>query len=144
MLFRSYYGPSVVKEVGFSDIRTLGWVMAGIYACGWVGMIVNGYLSDRNQEIRYHTAVAAAIGAAGLLLAAHFLGEKNATGVVLSLALSAAGTMGAIPVFWQIPGHFLSGTAIVVGLALINSIANLAGFGAPWMLGLIKIGRAHV
>ena len=24
------------------------------------------------------------------------------------------------------------------GVALINSIANLAGFGAPWMLGIIK------
>ena len=37
-----------------------------------------------------------------------------AYGIVISLALSAMGTMGAIPVFWQLPGRFLSGTAIVV------------------------------
>ena len=133
-----YYGPSVVKEAGYTDIRTLGWVMSGIYACGWLGMILNGYLSDRYKEIRYHTAVAAAIGASGLLMAAYFLAEKNGAGVIFSLALSAAGTMGAIPVFWQIPGYFLSGTAIVVGLALINSIANLAGYFAPQLLGYLK------
>lgn len=133
-----YYGPSVVREVGFQDIKALGWVMAGIYARGWLGMIFNGYLSDRNQEIRYHTAIAAAIGAVGLLLTAYFLGEKNTAGVVVSLALSAAGTMGAIPVYWQIPGRFLSGTAIVVGLAVINSIANLADYFSPQLLGYLK------
>ena len=47
-----YYGPSIVREVGVTDIKTLGWVMAGIYACGWLGMIGNGYLSDRAKEVR--------------------------------------------------------------------------------------------
>ena len=41
------------------------------------------------------------------------------------------GTMSAIPVFWQMPGRFLAGAAAAAGVALINSIANLAGFGAP-------------
>jgi hypothetical protein len=46
--------------------------------------------------------------------------------------------MSAIPVFWQLPGRFLAGAAAAGGVALINSIANLAGFGAPAMLGVIK------
>ena len=133
-----YYGPSIMREVGFQDIRTLGWVLAGIYGCGWAGMIINGWLADRQKEIRLHTAVAAAIGATGLLLTAYFLSERSVIGVVLSLALSSAGTMGAIPVYWQIPGRYLSGTAIVVGLALINSIANLAGYFSPQLLGYLK------
>lgn len=133
-----YYGPSLVKEVGFTDMQTLGWIMAGIYCCGWLGMVINGYLSDRNKEVHMHTAIAAAIGAIGLLLTAFFLAEKNAAGVIFSLALSAAGTMGAIPTFWQLPGRYLSGTAIVVGLAVINSIANLAGYFSPQLLGYLK------
>src|SRR5258706_6277449 len=112
--------------------------MAAIYGCGWLGMIFNGWLSDRNKEIRVHTAVAAAIGAVGLLMTAFFVSEKNSMGVVLSLALSSAGTMGAIPVFWQLPSRFLAGTAIAVGLALINSIANLAGYFSPQLLGYLK------
>ena len=46
--------------------------------------------------------------------------------------------MSAIPVFWQLPNLFLSGSAAACGIALINSIANLAGFGAPWFLGVVK------
>lgn len=133
-----YYGPSIVREVGITDIKTLGWTMAGIYAFGWLGMITNGYLSDRAKEVRWHTAIAVTMGAVGLLLTAYFLGQKNATGVIVSLALGAAGTMGAIPIFWQIPNRFLSGMALVVGLAVINSIANLAGYFSPQLLGYLK------
>ncbi|MDB5732520.1 MAG: transporter, partial [Variovorax sp.] len=133
-----FYGPSLVREVGITDIKTLGWVMAGIYACGWIGMIGNGYLSDRRKEVRWHTAMAVALGAAGLLMAAYFLGQRNVAGVVVSLALSSAGTMGAIPIYWQIPSRYLSGTAIVVGLAVINSVANLAGYFSPQLLGYLK------
>jgi len=39
--------------------------------------------------------------------------------------------MSAIPVFWQLPNLFLSGSAAACGIALINSVANLAGFAAP-------------
>lgn len=133
-----FYGPSIVREVGITDLKILGWTMAGIYAFGWLGMVGNGYLSDKAKEIRWHTAVAAALGALGLLLCAYFLGQKNATGVIASLALSALGTMGSIPIFWQIPNRFMSGMALVVGLAVINSIANLAGYFSPQLLGYLK------
>ncbi|OFI37113.1 MFS transporter [Arthrobacter sp. SW1] len=134
----TFYGPSLVKAVGITDIATLGWVMSAVYACGWLGMVGNGWLSDRNRESRWHTATAAALGALGLVLASVFLNQGSTLGVVLSLALSAAGTMGAIPVFWNLPARFMSGTALVAGLAVINSIANLAGYFAPQLLGGLK------
>ena len=56
----------------------------------------------------------------------------------MSLTLWVVGTMSAIPVFWQLPSLFFSGTAAAGGIALINSIANLAGFGTPWFLGVVK------
>jgi nitrate/nitrite transporter NarK len=46
--------------------------------------------------------------------------------------------MSAIPVFWQLPSLYVSGTAAAAGVAMINSIANLAGFGAPYAMGVIK------
>ena len=46
--------------------------------------------------------------------------------------------MSAIPVFWQIPGRFLAGSAAAAGIALINSVANLAGFGAPAVMGYLR------
>lgn len=133
----TFYGPTLVKEVGFSNPATVGWIMAGAYLCGAAGMIWNGFHSDRHQESRWHCGLAAAIGAGALLVIALFLG-KSALVVLVALTVAIVGTMSAIPVFWQMPNRFLAGTAAAGGVALINSIANLAGFGAPWMLGLIK------
>ena len=36
------------------------------------------------------------------------------------------------------PTAWLSGTAAASGIALINSIGNLAGFGGPYLIGWIK------
>jgi predicted MFS family arabinose efflux permease len=133
----TFYGPTLVKEVGFTNPAAVGWIMAAAYLCGAAGMIWNGYHSDRHQESRQHCALAAALGAGSLLVVAIFLNQSVAV-VLAALTLAIVGTMSAIPVFWQMPNRFLSGTAAAGGVALINSIANLAGFGAPWMLGLIK------
>ncbi|MDQ1060361.1 sugar phosphate permease [Arthrobacter globiformis] len=134
----SFYGPSLITAAGFTDITSVGWIMSGIFLFGWMGMMVNGWLSDRRRESRWHTACAAGLGAVGLILAALAQQAGSPVGVILALALSAAGTMGSIPVFWSLPPRFMSGTALAAGLALINSIANLAGYFAPQFLGVIK------
>ncbi|RCW71717.1 MFS transporter [Pseudorhodoferax soli] len=133
----TFYGPTLVKEVGFTNPLMVGWIMSGAYLCGAAGMIWNGFHSDRHQESRWHCGLAAALGSASLLVIALFLQHSPAI-VLTALTLAIVGTMGAIPVFWQMPNRFLAGTAAAGGVALINSVANLAGFGAPWMLGLIK------
>jgi D-galactonate transporter len=133
----TFFGPTLVKEVGFTNPLAVGWIMAFAYLCGAVGMILNGFHSDKRQESRYHCGVAAALGSVSLLVIALMLGQ-SALVVLIALTLAIVGTMSAIPVFWQMPNRFLSGTAAAAGVALINSIANLAGFGAPWMLGVIK------
>jgi len=84
-----------------------------------------------------HCAYAAALGALGLALTAVFM-KTSPMLALLAQTVAIVGTMSAIPVFWQLPGRFLAGAAAAGGVALINSIANLAGFGAPYMLGLIK------
>lgn len=133
----TFYGPTLVKEVGFKSPLAVGWIMSAAYLCGAAGMIYNGIHSDRHQESRYHCGLAAALGAGSILVIALLLNASPMlTWVALTLAI--VGTMSAIPVFWQMPNRILSGTAAAAGVALINSIANLAGFGAPWMLGIIK------
>jgi D-galactonate transporter len=133
----TFYGPTLVKEVGFTSPLAVGWIMAGAYLCGAAGMILNGFHSDKHQESRYHCGIAAALGSASLLAIAMVL-KTSPLLTLAMLTLAIVGTMSAIPVFWQMPNRFLSGAAAAGGVALINSVANLAGFGAPWMLGLIK------
>ena len=133
----TFFGPTVVKEAGFTNPATVGWIMSISYLFGAIGMVANGLHSDRGNEARLHCAVAAALGALGLVLTAVFL-KSHPTLALVAQTLAIVGTMSAIPVFWQLPGRFLAGAAAAGGVALINSIANLAGFGAPFMLGIIK------
>ena len=139
----TFYGPTLVKEVGFTSPMAVGWIMAAAYLCGAAGMILNGFHSDKYQEARYHCGLAAALGSVSLLVIALLLKTSPLLTLVM-LTLAIVGTMSAIPVFWQMPNRFLSGAAAAGGVALINSVANLAGFGAPWMLGVIKTSTGQL
>jgi predicted MFS family arabinose efflux permease len=115
--------------------------MAGIYLVGAAGMILCGRSSDRAKEARLHCGIPALLGAVGIAGVA-FSGSAPELALPM-LTLWVLGTMSAIPVFWQLPNLFFSGTAAAAGIALINSFANLAGFGAPWLLGHIKTTTGH-
>jgi MFS transporter, ACS family, tartrate transporter len=41
-------------------------------------------------------------------------------------------------VFWTLPTAVLSGSAAAAGIAVINSIGNLAGFAGPYAMGWMK------
>jgi nitrate/nitrite transporter NarK len=57
---------------------------------------------------------------------------------MLALCVAGFGIFGSLPVFWTLPTAFLSGAAAAGGIALINSIGNLAGFAGPYAMGWIK------
>ena len=52
---------------------------------------------------------------------------------MISLCVAGFGIFACLPVFWTLPTAFLSGAA-AAGIAVINSIGNLAGFaGRLWI-----------
>jgi nitrate/nitrite transporter NarK len=54
------------------------------------------------------------------------------------LCICAIGLFAIAPLFWTLPTAFLSSTAATGGIALINSIGNLAGFAASYIMGYLK------
>ena len=139
----TFFGPTIVREAGFTDPSTVGWIMSGAYLCGGAGMILNGRHSDRTGESRYHCGLAALAGSVSIV-ALGFLVPGSPHLALVALTLAIVGTMSAIPVFWQIPSRFLAGSAAAAGIALINSVANLAGFGAPAAMGYLKEATGSV
>ena len=137
----TFWAPTIISEAGFGD-SAVGWIAGGAYLVGAAGMIFNGFDSDRRREVRGHFACAAALGAAGLALAG--LLANAGSWAVFALVLAISGTMSAIPVFWQLPNRFLTGAAAAAGVAMINSIANLAGAVAPYSLGVVKDATGHL
>jgi len=139
----TFFGPTIVKEVGFTNPATVGWIMAVAYLFGGAGMILNGRSSDHHVESRFHCGLAALTGAVAMAILG-FLVPGVPYLALIALTLAIVGTMSAIPVFWQMPNQFLAGSAAAAGIALINSVANLAGFGAPYAMGVIKDATGSV
>ncbi|SAK71697.1 major facilitator transporter [Caballeronia catudaia] len=83
----------------------------------------------------WHIAVPALIGAVSVPLALQ-MGSPAATIAVITV--TACAIFSALPNFWALPARFLSGAAAAAGIALINTVGNLAGFVAPYVTGMAK------
>jgi len=129
-----FFLPQIVKGFGLSNAMT-GFVTAIPYVVGTVGMIWYSRRSDRKHERRGHVAVALAIASAGIAISTLF---DNPALKMLALSISAFGVFSSLPVFWTLPTAFLSGASAAAGIAIINSIGNLAGFTGPYAMGWIK------
>ncbi len=134
----NFFGPTAMRELGFTSPTTIGWIISACSVGGAVFQIVMGRHSDKHKEVHLHAAFAIAFGAISLALMGIFLGQGNVYVTIACLFLAITGTASAFPVFWQIPLGLFAGTAAAVGVAAINSIANLAGFFAPTFLGFMK------
>jgi len=99
-----------------------------------------GRSADRRNERRWHVALPALFGATGL--AASTLYTHNATLIVACMSVATMGTLAALGQFWSLPPAFLRGFGAAAGIALINSIGNLAGFLSPSLMGWIS-DRQH-
>ena len=130
----SYFLPQVVKAFGVTNMQT-GLITAIPFAVGMVSMIWYGRRSDRLMERRSHTAIALLITGLGIGAAAVI---SDPYIKMAWLCVAGFGAFAVLPVFWSMPTAFLSGTAAAAGIAFINSIANIAGFVGPMIIGRIK------
>ncbi|MEU7049801.1 MFS transporter [Streptomyces eurythermus] len=112
----------------------VGLITAIPCAFATIAMLLWSRHSDRTGERAWHVALPCLVGALGVGVALH-LGSVFL--IVGALSVAAVGIYSAIPPFWQIPTLWLTEAAAAVGLALVNSIGNLAGFAAPYLTGWI-------
>src|ERR1700687_2628457 len=130
----SFFLPQIVKAFGLTTFLTT-LVSAAPYAVGLIGMVWWGRRSDRVVERRFHTAFPLFIAAAGIAGSTMF---DDPTLKMISLCVAGFGIFATLPVFWTLPTAFLSGAAAACGIAVINSVGNLAGFAGPFAMGWIK------
>jgi MFS family permease len=83
----------------------------------------------------WHIALPALVGGLSIPLAL-FAGSPAATIAVITV--TAMAIFAALPNFWTVPTQFLTGAAAAAGIALINTVGNLAGFSAGYVTGWLK------
>ncbi|TKC81262.1 MFS transporter [Trinickia terrae] len=132
----TFWMPTLVKSTGVSGALNIGLLSAIPFACAIVAMNLFGYSADKRRERRWHLIVPALLGAVGFAVAAS--ASHNTVVSLVFLSLAAAGVLTCAPLFWSLPTAFLSGAAAAAGIAIINSIGNLAGFASPYMIGYLK------
>lgn len=129
-----FWMPQMIDRFGMGDVVT-GFLTALPYFCGGVAMILWGRSADRRSTPTAHTVAACAVAAMGLAMSA-FVASPAA--LVAAFVVASVGTMAIFPVFWALPTRFLSSAAAAAGIALVNSVGNLAGFAGPYAVGWIK------
>ena len=130
----SFFLPQIVKAFGVSNVQA-GVIAALPYLVGVVAIVFWGRRSDRKLERRFHLAFPLFVAAMGIA-ASTVTDDPRLRMAAFSIA--GFGIFGGLPVFWTFPTAFLSGPAAAGGIALINSIGNLAGFAGPYAMGVLK------
>jgi ACS family tartrate transporter-like MFS transporter len=130
----SFFLPQIIKAFGVSNLQA-GLIAALPYVVGTISIVLWGRRSDRKLERRFHLAFPIFIAAAGIA-ASTLVDDPRLR--MLAFSIAGFGIFGNLPVFWTFPTAFLSGPAAAGGIALINSIGNLAGFAGPFAMGWLK------
>ena len=133
----AFFTPSIVKGLGENlSNTTVGFLTTIPYICAAIFMVWWAKHSDRKQERRWHVALPLFTAAAGLILMVF-----TEDSIVLSLVLLTVVTVAVYATygpFWSLPSLFMTGSAAAVGMASINSIANLGGFVGPFGFGALQ------
>jgi D-galactonate transporter len=129
------WAPQIVKSLGaLSDIE-VGLLGSLPFCCAGVAMVLIARRSDRVNERRLHVAWSMAVGGVALLLSAYAPNPYLAFGL---LCIAAAGIWGSLGVFWSMTSTFLAGPSVALGIAVINTLAQVGGFIGPTSVGFIK------
>lgn len=132
----NFWLPSIIKNLGFSDTLVIGWLSAIPYLLAAVFMLLVGRSADVRKERRWHLVVPMLMGALGLVIAVNFATQPAIA--ILGLTIATMGALTGLPMFWPVPTAMLSAGAAAGGLALINSMGQMAGFLSPYLVGFVK------
>ena len=129
-----FWMPQIIKQLGFSNFVTA--LMSAVpYLIAAVVMVLWARSSDRSGERRWHAVVPCVACSVGLLGSA-LIGNTALSYVALTFG--AVGIMASMATFWALPTGALAGSAAAGGIAMVNSVGNLGGFGGAYLVGALR------
>ncbi|KAB1069220.1 MFS transporter [Methylobacterium planeticum] len=131
-----FWLPQMIKSFGDMSNLQIGIAIAVVNLFAVIAMIYWTRRSDARQERLGHFAIAVIVASAAFGVCAVTLSKPAIAMVALTFA--AMGIFSALPTFWALPTSFLTGVGAAAGIALINSIDDLAGYLGPFIMGYLK------
>lgn len=131
-----YWTPIIIDDT-FQGVSatTVGWITAATYILGAVALVWCGNHSDRTRERKWHCIVPLVLCGIAMGTIGNFSGT---VGSVIMLGVIIASVYALFGPFWSLTDYYLTGPAAAVGIAMVNSFGNLAGFVSPTIIGVMK------
>jgi ACS family tartrate transporter-like MFS transporter len=126
--------PQIIKSYGLTNMQT-GLLNSIPFALASVIMVLWGERSDRSGERVWHTALPLFVTAFSLASAMVF---HSLLAIIVILCLAVIGIYAGKGPVWALSAEWLSADTAAAGLAQMNAISNLAGFGTIYIVGSIK------
>ncbi|HEY0218243.1 MAG TPA: MFS transporter [Afipia sp.] len=136
----SFWLPTLIKNTGVSDPLAIGLLTMLPYGAATLAMILTGRRSDAKRERRWHLAIPGLIGAVGWIVSVVY--GANTVIAIGALTVATMCVMTTLSQFWCLPTAILTGAAAATGIAVVNSVGNLAGFVSAPLIGWI-IDKTH-
>lgn len=130
----SYWQPQMIKAYGLTNVQT-GLLNAVPFGIAALAMLIWAWNSDRTNERIWHTIIPLLVSAIGLGACLWF---EQLGFIVIALCVALTGGFGVKGPFWALVSESVSPVNKAAAIATINSIANISGFVAPFLIGYIK------
>lgn len=66
------------------------------------------------------------------------IAQAHILAALISLRIVGFAISAALPTFWNLPTAYFTVSAAAAGIAMINSIGNVAGYFAPQPVGVLR------
>src|SRR5499427_6582424 len=135
-----YWIPTFVKRISGFPTQTITSLLLIPAFMGFVGMLSNGWHSDKSGERHWHSSIP--LLAAALMFALLILVRHDIPVAIACLLLGSGVAYAYFPTFWAIPTMILGEAAAAATFGLINSIGQLGGLFANSTIGFLN-DRTH-
>jgi sugar phosphate permease len=126
--------PQIIKSYGLTNLQT-GLLNSIPFGLASVIMVWWGRRSDQSGERIWHAGLPLMLTTFSLAAALLF---DSLFWILVILCLAVIGIYAGKGPAWAVSTEWLSASSAAVGLAQINALSNLAGFGTTYLMGFIK------
>ncbi len=133
----SVWLPTIVRAFSGTTALGTGFLVFIPYSVAAIVTFIWSRRAARTGKIAQHASISIAIAAMALVGAGLTLSISSVSSMVL-LCVASGGIYASIAPLLAMPSGMLAGPGAAAGLAVTNSIGNLAGFLSPYAVGLLK------
>ena len=130
-----FWIPTFIKRLSGLSPSQVALLAALPGLLGILGVLFNGWHSDKTGERRWHASIPLLCSGVAYLL----IRDRSSFSISMALIVLGGGVFFSYyPAFWSLPTMVLSETAAAASFGMINSIGHAGGLIGPYVVGWLN------